>query len=577
MYMAFIKTGLPNGGRTTHYKIKYDDSLSPADGVTRANGLLAKCEQDFSLMQQWFGGIDLKFAYPIPVHIANASGGAGWSNPPGAAFVFGAPSPTITLNPGSGMAVDFLRYLLVSEVTEMFMTTQDKGWAESTTFFSGGDEGSKGEGLSRFLGVQFQLANGLGGVPPSNFGITSLWLNSPLRQDFVDVNPDDTNPDAVTGCTTLFLYYLSSQLGFGIKSIVAAGASSLAVVHKNLTGSADGWTHFHDLVNSHYPPGPTYNPPSDNIFPVSDLSMLFPPNQVTCGYSEPAQIFIDHPAKAEVHIALTSDDPAVVTVPPSVTVPAGSTSASIKVAAPPRPIPFPPKFVNVHANYAGKTLTMSVEVVPPAIASITLSPATVVSGTSSIGTVSLSIGTVSLNRPSLLGPVVVDLICGAPGFATVPAQMTIPQNQISAQFTITIPDILIPFVPAHAVIFATYSGSSSSATLTVNPKVIAGILDSLTLFPSTVTGGNSSTGMVTLVAAVSTPTRVGLAAQEIGPGPGGGGGSFVAEVPSEITIGPGQTSGVFDIRTNQVFSPMRTAIIVAAAVVVKYAGLKVTS
>src|SRR6185437_8662725 len=100
-------------------------------------------------------------------------------------------------------------------VTEMFMASQNKGWFESTSFFSGADEGSKGEGLSRFLGVQFQLANGLGNVPPPFFSVGTLWLNS-AREDFVDHNPDDHNPDPTTGCTTLFLYYLNSQLVYSI-------------------------------------------------------------------------------------------------------------------------------------------------------------------------------------------------------------------------------------------------------------------------------------------------------------------------------------------------------------------------
>jgi len=44
-----------------------------------------------------------------------------------------------------------LRYLLVSEVTEMYMASQGKGSFESTSIFSGADEGSMGESLSRFL------------------------------------------------------------------------------------------------------------------------------------------------------------------------------------------------------------------------------------------------------------------------------------------------------------------------------------------------------------------------------------------------------------------------------------------
>lgn len=569
--MAFIKTGLPNGGQTAHYKIRYDNSLSQVDGLDRAIGLMSKCEQDFALMKQWFGGMDVKFAYRLPVHIANGSNGGAWSDPPDAAFIFGAPSPTITLKL-NGAPLDSLRYLLVSEVTEMFMASQDKGWYESTSFFSGADEGSKGEGLSRFLGVQFQRANGLGSVPPMGFAITSLWLNSPARQDFVNVNPDDHNADAVNGCTTLFLYYLHDQLGFGTDKIIAAGAANLAGVHQHLTGQADGWTPFINIVNSHYPPGLTYNPSGDSIFPVAELSGLWAPNQVTTGYRQPAQIFIDRPAKAEVNIQLSSDNPALVKVPPLVTVPEGYASTSVKVSAAAIPIPFTPKFVKVHATYAGQTRTISVEVVPPKVASITLSPDTVVCGNSSIGTV-------MLDRPSLLGNVVVDLVCGAPGVATVQAQVTVLQNQPSAQFVIITKNILTPFVPAHAVIVASYAGSSATATLTVNPKVIAGIIDSLTLFPATVTGGNSSTGIVTLDSPVPTPTLVGLAAQELGPGPGGGGSSLVASVPSSITIGAGQTTGIFSISTTQLSAPinLRTAMIIAAAVNVKYATLKVVS
>jgi len=43
--MAFTSAGLPNNGQTAHYQISYD-SLSAADGVNRAAGLMGSCEQD---------------------------------------------------------------------------------------------------------------------------------------------------------------------------------------------------------------------------------------------------------------------------------------------------------------------------------------------------------------------------------------------------------------------------------------------------------------------------------------------------------------------------------------------------
>jgi hypothetical protein len=249
--MAFTSAGLPNNGQTAHYQITYDTSLSAADGVNRAAGLMASCEQDWNLMASWFPGVNFIFSLPITVQITTGSGGASWADPSGFQKLFGF-SPTVVINPGSGTSANFVRYLLVSEVTEMFMESQNAGWHEQSSFFSGADEGSMGEGLSRFLGVQFQIANGLGSVPPSGFGVTRLWLNGG-RPDFVDNDPDDNKPDPTTGCTTCFLYYLHDQLGKGIQSIVGAGASNLAGVYHNLTGQPNAWNTFISLVNSHYP------------------------------------------------------------------------------------------------------------------------------------------------------------------------------------------------------------------------------------------------------------------------------------------------------------------------------------
>src|SRR6516165_9173425 len=110
---------------------------------------------------------------------------------------------------------------------------------------------------------------------------------------------------------------------------------------------------------------------------------------------------------------MVSDNPAVVSVPTTVTVPVGATFTTVTFQTASVAGPFAPKTVNVHAAYAGKTLTAAVDVVPPRVVSLTLSPDTVTAGDSSTATV-------TLDRPSLNGSVVVDLVCAAPGFATVP-------------------------------------------------------------------------------------------------------------------------------------------------------------
>ena len=253
--MAFITTGLTNGGLTTHYQIKYDDSLSQADGLDRANALIGVCEADFTLMSGWFGNIALTIATPITVQISPGPyASAGWG-------------PPIRLTPGNGSNLTLVRYLLVSEVTEMFMLAQNKGW------FGSGNEGSAGEGLSRFLAAQFLIANGLGTSEPG-FALANSWMNSP-RADYVNnVDVTDHGIDAKTGCAILFIYYLHVQLGFSINSMIAAAAPELAGVYKNLTGDAsDPFPFFKQLLDNAFP-GTTTIPGSnpDNPYPLGALS-----------------------------------------------------------------------------------------------------------------------------------------------------------------------------------------------------------------------------------------------------------------------------------------------------------------
>jgi hypothetical protein len=418
-----------------------------------------------------------------------------------------------------------------------------------------------------------QVEAGLGRVPPPGYAVSILWLNNTSRGDFVSSDIDDHSPDAVSGCATLYLYYLHDQLRFGIHQIIEAGASTLEGVYQNLTGARDGWTPFISLVNSHYPPGPIYNPLGDSVFPVSDLSDFWAPNEITCGYGDSSPLFVDNPAQAEVIVALASADPSIVNVPSTVTVPVGATTASVPIQAAALPIPFtPPKAVQITATYAGKSRSITVDVVPPTVASITLSP-------DAVNTGQTSTATVTLDRASRNGPVDVDLTTGAPGWVTMPNQLTIPEGQDSGAFTILTRSFLIPFPTAHADILASYAGTSVSATLTISPTVVVGIIQSLTLFPATVVGGNPSEGIVTLEQAVSTPTVVGLAVIPFGqlfPAPGQD--SDVASVPSQIVIPAGQLSGTFPITTTQLYPPVdrKGVSIMAAAVVEKYAMLTVT-
>jgi hypothetical protein len=61
--MGFTSAGLTNNGKTAHYQISYDETLSQADGIDRANILIAKCEQGFALISSWFGYMRRAFTF----------------------------------------------------------------------------------------------------------------------------------------------------------------------------------------------------------------------------------------------------------------------------------------------------------------------------------------------------------------------------------------------------------------------------------------------------------------------------------------------------------------------------------
>jgi neutral/alkaline ceramidase-like enzyme len=208
---------------------------------------------------------------------------------------------------------------------------------------------------------------------------------------------------------------------------------------------------------------------------------------------------------------------------------------------------------------------------PPQLVSLTISPDTVTTGDSATGVVTLS-------HPSFPAAVV-DLLADS-GFATVTSPIIIPQGKTSWPFTITTPPSILPFPPAHVDIQASYQGSFAAAVLTVKPRVVAGILSSLKVFPPTVTGGQSATGTVSLLEPVPTDTNVGLLALEPGSGPLGleGARSDVASVPSQITIPAGSTTREFVITTKKIVSPgvRRGVIIQAGAVKTLSANLTVT-
>jgi len=262
--MTLTSTGLTGAGRTAHYQIQYDDTLADADGLDRANGLIAVCEDDYNLMAGWFGGISLTVGVPVTVNIVPGSyASAGWG-------------PPINLVPGNGSPLHVVRYLLVAEVTEMFMLAQDKGWFAP----DGSNEGSAGEGLSRVLSAEFLQVRGLG-YNEQGFDTADLWLNSD-RADFVNhIDTGDHQPDPKSGCATLFINYLRYQLGYQLPRIIAAASTELAGVYRNLTSRTDDpFPPFKALLDKYYPRTDAAGHPISSAIPGPNPDNPWPLDQV---------------------------------------------------------------------------------------------------------------------------------------------------------------------------------------------------------------------------------------------------------------------------------------------------------
>ena len=164
---------------------------------------------------------------------------------------------------------------------------------------------------------------------------------------------------------------------------------------------------------------------------------------------------LDVPAPADTPVALQSSNPLVLTVPPTVSVPSGSSSALFGVAT-----VAPSSSVTVTATLGSSQATDSASVSPtspnPAVTGLALAPDTVTAGNSSAGTVTLD-----CEAPA--GGAVVDLSSSLAG-VTVPLTVTVPQDQLSATFQVT----TVGTTSGDATITASRGSSQQTAVLHVN-------------------------------------------------------------------------------------------------------------
>jgi hypothetical protein len=244
-------------------------------------------------------------------------------------------------------------------------------------------------------------------------------------------------------------------------------------------------------------------------------------------------------------VALTNDNPNLVSMPASVTIPAGWSNASFPVQTGTTGIT---TAVNISASYGGATKVAALTVSAPSqnipISSVTLSPSTVVGG----GNIGVRV-TVNLSAGAPIEGATIMLESSNP--AVVPVPRTIRTNfsgQTSAFADVAASNVS---VPTQVTITATYGSSTQSAVLTVTPPstTSAPTVSSLSLNPTSVTGGNSVQGTVTLNAPASTAMSVSLRSS-----------SALASVPASVTVAAGASSANFTVTSTSVASPASVTI-----------------
>jgi hypothetical protein len=157
-----------------------------------------------------------------------------------------------------------------------------------------------------------------------------------------------------------------------------------------------------------------------------------------------------------INVSLTSSNPSVAEVQPSITVPTGATNGTFSVTT--FPVPSSTQ-VTITASSGGSLRSATLTVTAPSLAALSVMPGTVVGGNNSTGTVKLT-GV----APS--GGISVSLANSNPSVATMPSSVTIPPGASNVTFniqTVSVSNL------TSVTITATLGQIAKNSTLAVTP------------------------------------------------------------------------------------------------------------
>jgi hypothetical protein len=245
-------------------------------------------------------------------------------------------------------------------------------------------------------------------------------------------------------------------------------------------------------------------------------------------------------------VVLTSGNTAAATVPASVTVGAGATSANFAVVT---KAVTASTVVAISGTYNAVNVSGNLTVTPTIrLSTLNLAVASLAGGTSTTGTVTLT-------AAAPTGGTVVTLSSNNAA-ATVPVSVTVAAGAATATFTVA---TKVVTATTAVTISAANGGTTLAAALSVTAPAT---LNTLTLSKASTVGGTSVTGTVSLKAAAPAGGAViALASNN----------TAAATVPVSVTIAAGATSATFTITTKAVSANA------AATISASYAGGSVSA
>lgn len=241
-------------------------------------------------------------------------------------------------------------------------------------------------------------------------------------------------------------------------------------------------------------------------------SLLPEISQITTGATVPLTLSLTRAVSSNTPINLTASPTGVVTVPASVTVPAGASQTQINVQGD------NPGTAVVTASINGTSAEAAVQVTAPPVEITELLPPSLNLYNGAKTTLTVKLNTAQSEA------VDIELQASPAGVVTLPATVTVPAGAVQATFQIEAVAL------GQAQVIATLDGKSKQATVNVVPQPLALV----SLLPAELNLQTGAAGGLTLTANAAQPQSVTIPLTVAPTG--------VVQMPASIVLAAGQTS-----------------------------------